>query len=315
MPYLFSYPTTTLLVDDNEIFLSTITAALSAQHLCIVESNPVKALQIVNQNKQEHNLHFNNQPKKDLEDILAENDLISQSTLTQEFVNLSQLLNRQQKITTIILDHDMPEMDGFLFARNLCKEDISIIMLTGKASHELAVEAFNRGIIDKFLLKDSPNLKLILSQHIEDAKHNFFYKQTRKLAYNTDLYTLLFSTEFSKFFSKIIVQYKVTEYYLLNTNGSYLFITEKNEPLIFTFMPESELNYYKDIAEGNNSKRTLIEKLNAGFIPCFYGDETNLPITEWHNILCLSDKLIINNQQYYFSVRHLNLNSHQFSSA
>lgn len=305
MPYLYSYPTTTLLVDDNENFLSTIMTSLSDKHSCVIESHPIKALELIKKNQLEHNVHFNNQNKHEPDDILAENNQISQITQTEEFITLSKSPNRHQEITTIILDHDMPGMDGFSFAYNLDKKDISIIMLTGVASHELAVEAFNRGIIDKFLLKDSPNLKLILSQHIEDAKHNFFYNQTRKLACNTPLYNILFSAEFSELFSKIIMDYKIIEYYLLNSNGSYLLITEQNEPLVFSFMPELELNYYRDVVEGNHSEKILIDKLNTGYIPCFYNNEINLPISGWSDYLHLADKLQINNAQYYYAIRKL----------
>ena len=305
MPYLYSYPTTTLLVDDNENFLSTVMTSLSDKHSCIVESNPIKALEFIMKNQARHNIPFNNQNNYAADDILAENNQISQIIQTEEFITLSKSPHRHQEITTIILDHDMPEMDGFSFAYNLDKQDISIIMLTGVASHELAVEAFNRGIIDKFLLKDSPNLKLILSQHIEDAKHNFFYKQTRKMACNTPLYNILFSAEFSELFSKIIMDYKVIEYYLLNSNGSYLLITAKNESLVFYFMPELELNYYRDVVEGNHSAKILIDKLNAGYIPCFYHNEINLPISDWSDYLYLADKLKINNRQYYYAVRDL----------
>lgn len=305
MPYLFSYPTTTFFVDDNENFCSTIMLSLDKRHKCIASTNPIEALQFIEENQKIHKIYFNEHITSDPDDILEGQNIIEQKISTREFSNLAHLKKRHEKITTIVLDHEMPEMNGFLFSKNVCREDVSIIMLTGKATHELAVEAFNLGLIDKFLLKDSPNLILTLSQCIEDSKHNFFYKQTNKLSYNTRVYDILFSEGFSRIFSNILSQYNISEYYLINSHGCYLLITEKNEYKLFIFMSQLELNYYIDVAEGNQVKGIILDKLNTGYIPCFYENEMNVFVSHWEEYLYVAEKIVIKDKVYHYAVRDL----------
>ena len=47
-------------------------------------------------------------------------------------------------------------------------------MLTGNKDHSMAVQAFNEGIIDHFLVKDSPNLIDQLVHSIDKMQKSYF---------------------------------------------------------------------------------------------------------------------------------------------
>ena len=68
----------------------------------------------------------------------------------------------------------MPSLNGVEFCSQLKQKSFKKIMLTGKAGESVAVQAFNEGIIDKFIRKDSPNFEKTLTVAIEELQHEYF---------------------------------------------------------------------------------------------------------------------------------------------
>ena len=64
-----------------------------------------------------------------------------------------------------VVDYSMPAMSGLRVLSELTTWPGSRILLTGRADQQLAVSAFNRGLIDQFIPKQSPDIR----QHLSDA--------------------------------------------------------------------------------------------------------------------------------------------------
>ncbi len=65
--------------------------------------------------------------------------------------------NRFDEVITLVLDYAMPGMTGLEVFKKLNKLSVRKILLTGEAGLDLALEAFNEGIIYKFILKNTPD--------------------------------------------------------------------------------------------------------------------------------------------------------------
>jgi len=64
-----------------------------------------------------------------------------------------------------VVDYSMPAMDGLQTLGELVDWPGSRVLLTGQADEQVAVKAFNRGLIDQFIAKQTPDI----SQRLIDA--------------------------------------------------------------------------------------------------------------------------------------------------
>ena len=66
-----------------------------------------------------------------------------------------------------VVDYAMPAMSGLQVVGELDSWPGSRVLLTGRVEEQLAVSAFNRGLIDKFVPKQTPDLRLRLTEAID----------------------------------------------------------------------------------------------------------------------------------------------------
>ena len=107
--------------------------------------------------------------------------------------------NRFSEISTLVVDYSMPSMNGIELCQQIKKinKEIRIIMLTGEADQTLAVNAFNAGLINKFIVKNNADivgatLESVLQQQkdyflsLSDSVLNKKTRQTKRILLNLD---------------------------------------------------------------------------------------------------------------------------------
>ncbi|MEO5660549.1 MAG: response regulator [Polaromonas sp.] len=83
-----------------------------------------------------------------------------------------------------VVDYAMPAMSGLRVLSELTRWSGSRILLTGRADEQLAVSAFNRGLINQFIPKQSPDIRLRLTSAIQglrdapDERHQQIWRAT-----------------------------------------------------------------------------------------------------------------------------------------
>lgn len=86
--------------------------------------------------------------------------------------------------TVCVVDYSMPAMSGLRFLSEVIDWTGSRVMLTGRADAQLGVSAFNRGLIDRFIPKQSPAIRLRLVDTIEhlctqpNSRHHHIWNNT-----------------------------------------------------------------------------------------------------------------------------------------
>jgi CheY-like chemotaxis protein len=66
-----------------------------------------------------------------------------------------------------VVDYSMPAMDGLQALGELVDWPGSRVLLTGQADEQVAVRAFNRGLIDQFIAKQTPDISRTLIEAVE----------------------------------------------------------------------------------------------------------------------------------------------------
>ncbi len=239
----FFYPTEVILIDDDPILINRIEMTLGLLSVSIKSFNhPLKALDYINGHNQIPITPY------DLE-----------SGYHQIYS-----AKRFKQIATVVVDYyDMPGMNGLEVCKQITTPYIQKIMLTGAATHKIAVDAFNEGIIDQFIQKNDSDVFAKLPNAVISAQKKHFEICTLKLIHQLqneypEVYTLQ-NPAFVELFGAISNENKVVEYYLLDEMGSFLFLSEAGvASALFIFNEETlesqedmipELDRHKDLAK------------------------------------------------------------------
>jgi CheY-like chemotaxis protein len=250
----FFYPTEVILIDDEPILVDRVKMTLGLLSVSIKSFNhPLKALDYINDHNQ-----------------------IPITTYALEN-GYHQIYSskRFKQIATVVVDYDMPGMNGLEVCRQITSPYIQKIMLTGAATHQIAVDAFNEGIIHQFIQKNDPDVFAKLQNAVISAQEKYFEACTFELIHQLQNdypeVSILQNPDFIELFGKITHENKVIEHYLLDEMGSFLFLPDSGKSsALFVFNEEildtqedmiPELDRHPDIVEDIYKHRKAI---------CFY---------------------------------------------
>lgn len=284
-PYGFYYPTQVLCVDDDRGLLESLDIALTPHFKVKTETSPLNALQQL-----KHSVPYDTP--------LIER--IADEELDQEFdcplnLKISKIIDkasdkgRNDEFSVLVVDHSMPEMTGIALCEALANHPIKKIMLTGEKDHNLAVKAFNNGLIDYFVPKDQPNLTEHLTGIVALLQQRYFEEKTGfviKVAKNLQE-SFLGSIDFIPHFNAFLHQYKIVEFYLLDITGSFLGLDTKGNPHWFLVRSEAQMLDLLDLAKGEND---LVEDLlqalekREKLIYFLREEQRNLGLNQWPRI-------------------------------
>ena len=160
------YPTSTVLIDDNEDFLERISKLL-LEHLipCRYFVDPIDALEFLNQTYQPDpftNRCISTTRDRDIDSVVSQFDF---RKIHHEIYNAK----RFEQISVLAVDYAMPTLHGLDFCRKVEENFSQRLILTGEAGQGLAVEAFNESVIHKFLRKGEVNLPDLLLEDIDNC--------------------------------------------------------------------------------------------------------------------------------------------------
>lgn len=290
------HPTTVLFVDDNTDFLKTLLLNFMQQIPCRSYNNPQEVLSLLDHIQTQSLLKRYSNGDDNNSGIALRIDIQS---LHQEIYNA----NRFGLATILVTDQAMPGLTGLDLCKQLKHHFIKKIMLTGKMSYAEAVQAFNEGYIDKFLMKASPDLPKLLISSIEALLQKPFMALTDIVVNSsTQLNKLLTDPMVVNLFNTIYQSHDIVEHYLLDELGSFLLLDKQAKPYLLLLRTEAEMATLANHAAIENLAPSLVSALNQrGVIPCAseIGNFDTLP-ADWEASL-FPAKLLQGEQDYYYS--------------
>lgn len=296
------HPTTTVLIDDNKQFLEITAAELLAENYTSqYYDDPKSALHFLNDIYKSN--PFINRCLSNIEESFADHH-----TIDFDFRKIHHEIYNSQRfneITSVVADYSMPVLDGLQFCRDIKNESIGKILLTGEAGKELAVDAFNEGTIDKFIMKNAHDAIETLVVSIEKLKIKYFL-QLSDLAVRrvgSGVLACLQDLAFVNLIDKICRDNKLFEYYLLDEQGSFLMLDIKGNPYWLIVKNDQEMDSLCHYAmEAEDTSTEVIELLKTRkMVPYFHTDaDLQTPPSKWKSYMHLATKLQ-GNQIYYYA--------------
>ncbi|VEG92528.1 response regulator [Legionella spiritensis] len=282
----FSFKSKIILIDDNESFLNSLNFKLSDNYSIGTYSNPYHALDEIALHYHENLISTSH---NFLSEIENEDDEIGYSVDFSRIVGLSENANRTNTISVVVVDYSMPLMNGIEFCKKLSHLPILKIMLTGHADFRLAVDAFNNGVIDRFLVKDTPFMLEEIVNGIDAMQNLFFERLSYPLltCFSSKKESHLLSKEYSEHFKKIVCELNAIEFYLLNPLGSYLLVCGNGEKFYFMVLLDNQLDEYIELAMDMGAQPDVVSKIIQKTHAPIFMDEMDykLPVSDWERIL------------------------------
>lgn len=168
---ILEHPTTTLIVDDDQLFLNSFSYRYGQQFLVRTCADPSEAIGLIEASA---GLPF---PGVSTEAAVADGvppgDKLIHVPLSQ-IATVGRREDRFSRISAVVVDFAMPRMSGLELCRRVRRHPCKLLLLTGKTVQDQAVDAFNDRLIDAFLTKQDPDLPAKLAHQLHRLNEEFF---------------------------------------------------------------------------------------------------------------------------------------------
>ena len=155
--------------------------------------------------------------------------------------------HRYAQISVVIADYNLTEhcMNGIEFCRRIENKNIQKILFTGQAHREFVIQAFNDGIIHRYLPKDEVKTTNDILDIIKTAQLRYFTACTASLSMalrSSEQFPLaIYSEKFHQLFNHILEQRNIVEYYLLDGVGSFLLVDASHQIQLLAVQNEDQV--------------------------------------------------------------------------
>jgi CheY-like chemotaxis protein len=301
----FYFPTTVTFIDDSPTFLSNLCLQLDPQLAFQLFSSPVEALRSVNDSPR---------PSSPSEPIFAPFRDRTDEDVAQQVISLSvntvrnQVYNAQRFRATsvVVVDYDMPGMNGLEFCRRMTDPAVRKIMLTGKADEHIAVQSFNEGIIHRFIRKQDVSAITSLNRAVRDMQGAYFDNVCQSIVDTLALseYAFLCDEVLAERVAELSSSLGIVEHYISYCPGGLLMLDSKGAAYLLIIHTPETLRGVREIAVEQDAPAAFLAALDSGSsLPYFWQTEGNFPAQcpAWEDYMYPA-KSLSGRQNYVYAV-------------
>jgi len=300
---IYQHPTMTVLVDDSPSFLHSLRYQLGPGFPSIGFSDTGEAIAWL----REHGAG-----PAALAGLLSPS--VDTYTLSPQPYNIALHLEqvcgirtRPQRFMTpsvLVVDYSMPEMNGIEFCEAVRDLPCRKILLTGVADERVAIEAFNRGLIDRYVRKSDAHALDRLEAELTQLQEGYFMAQSESLRVLLALHDFSFVNDpaICGLVRELGARHKIVEHYLYKTPTGFLMYDRDARPWLLAVETEQSMKAHYEIALDGGAPPSLLEALDQRrVVPNFSdgdGMYSKLAHKEWHRFT--SPALTCHGRELYY---------------
>jgi CheY-like chemotaxis protein len=300
---IYQHPTMTVLVDDSPSFLHSLRYQLGPGFPSIGFSDTGAALAWL----REHGA-----APAALASLLSPS--VDTYTLSPQPYNIALHLEQVCGIRTqaqrfmtpsvLVVDYSMPGMNGIEFCEAVRDLPCRKILLTGVADERVAIEAFNRGLIDRYVRKSDAHALDRLEAELTQLQEGYFMAQSESLRVLLALHDFSFVNDpaICGLVRELGARHKIVEHYLYKTPTGFLMYDRDARPWLLAVETEQSMNAHFEIALDGGAPPSLLEALEQRrVVPNFSdgdGMYSKVAHKEWHRFT--SPALTCHGRELYY---------------
>lgn len=301
---LFYFPPTICWIDDDQLFLDAANNLFKEDYNCLTFVNPEKAIEFLTAYQSPYSkINFIREFTES--DIYDTHNHLPVDINISEITKLANTISIQNELAILIIDNNMPYMNGIEICRKVKTASYKKILLTGQTSPIEVIDAFNNGIIDKFIGKDQ-HVSEKLQNSIFELSYQYFYEKTKHLLSHIEASrpSPLSDEVFIDFFYRWCESNQCKEFYLINRHGSFLVKNKSGLSTYFIVMSENAKDEFLKLNDDALDKvGNLLAQVSSGESIPFFGvgkESWEFSHDDWDNFFYPSH-VIQGREKYYWS--------------
>ena len=265
---VYTHPTLTVLIDDSDSFLKSLAFQLDPALARQTFHDTSSALHWLRHSTQlgETPLHVN---------FDTQNLPPDQCNVALDLERIWRISGQAQRIavpSVLVIDYSMPQMNGLEFCQAVRDLPCKKILFTGAADEKVAVTAFNRGLIDRYIKKSDDDALDILEQEVHALQREFFLQQSdtvRDLLLLHD-YRFLQDEAMAAVVHELCRRHGFVEFYIFPNPCGILFFTRDGQARLMIIETERSLHTQYEMARDSDAPESLLlALLEMRVIPYF----------------------------------------------
>jgi CheY-like chemotaxis protein len=284
---IYQHPTMTVLVDDSASFLHSLRFQLGPAFPSIGFSDTAEAIAW---------LRAHSAAPAALADLLSPS--VDTYTLSPQPYNIAMHVEQVCGIrrhaerfltpSVLVVDYAMPGMDGIEFCATIRDLPCRKILLTGVADERVAIDAFNKGLIDRFVRKSDAHALDRLESDLTHLQEAYFLAQSEYLRMLLALHDYSFVNDpaICALVRELGARHRIVEHYLFKTPPGFLMYDRDARPWLLAVETEQSMNAQFEIALDGAAPRSLLEALEQRRVVPNFSDGDGMYSAvrhkEWH---------------------------------
>ena len=313
---VYSHPTLTVLIDDSDSFLRSLSFQLDSMLANKTFHDTTAALHWLKNSAREDGvpLHVN----FDMHNLPAD-----QCNVALDLERIYRISEQRQRFATpsvLVVDYSMPQMSGLEFCEAVAHLPCKKILFTGAADEKIAVGAFNRGLIDRYIKKSDDHALDMLEIEIATLQRVYFDEREDTLRELVLLhnYNFLGDPALASLVASLMVSHGFVEHYIFPNPTGIVFLDKHGKASLMMIETEQGMYAQYEIARDSDAPPSLLDALLERRVLPFFADPNGDGMysrrvgDNWHRY-CAAPQVCKGRETYYWAL--FELPPHYFDKA
>jgi CheY-like chemotaxis protein len=272
---IYQHPTMTVLVDDSVSFLHSLRFQLGTALPSTTFSDASAALAWLRDHSREGS-ELDSFLSPCIDTYTHEPQPFSVALQVGQLSRIARRARRFMTPSALVIDYSMPQMNGIEFCEAVKNLPCKKILLTGVADEKVAIAAFNRGLIDRYIRKSDPDALDRLEADIIALQREYFLAQSRVVHGLLSLheYSFVGDPAVAALVDQVAHAYQIVEYYLYKSPSGFLMFDAEGRPHLLAIETEHGMQAHYEMACDSGAPPALLDALRERrVIPNFSGGD------------------------------------------
>ena len=261
---IYLHPSLTVLIDDSDSFLKSLSFQLDPSLASKSFHDTRTALDWLDR-----------QGKRPAEPLHASFDTYPNSheecNVAFDIEQIHRISFQQQRFNTpsvLVVDYSMPQMNGVQLCERLRHLPCKKILFTGVADEKVAVDAFNRGLIDRYIKKSDADALDRLETEILALQREYFAALSHPLRELLALHNYSFVSDqaFAELVKDLVQEHGIVEHYVYSSPAGILMYDRHGKARLLVVETEASMNSHYEVACDNDAPASLLTALRERLI-------------------------------------------------